>query len=228
VKKAKPKNAAKIKVFLVDDHPAIREGVGSYLTSKGPIAVVGEAADDAEALRKLKKLAPDVIVLDINLPGVDGGELAKRLRQTVPRAKLIAFSIHASQEYVVRMARCGVHGYVMKDMPTSKLIDAIERVHKGGLFFPPGMTDAILAPASKSSTDEARAVLTAREREVLVLLADGLANKEVARKLGISVRTAETHREHLSRKLGIAPIAGLTKYAIQHGMTPLSLPVPEP
>jgi two-component system nitrate/nitrite response regulator NarL len=100
-------------------------------------------------------------------------------------------------------------------------------VHRGGLYFPPGMTDAILSP--KSAGVGAKAVLTAREREVLVLLAEGLANKEVARKLGISVRTAETHREHLSRKLNIAPIAGLTKYAIQHGLSPLSLPPqPEP
>jgi two-component system, NarL family, nitrate/nitrite response regulator NarL len=224
MKSSSPKRDAKIKVFLVDDHPAIREGVSSYLAARGPISVVGEAADDKEAVKKLKKLTPDVVVLDIGLPGVDGGELAKRLRATRPGVKLIAFSIHASQEYVVRMARCGVHGYVMKDMPTSKLIEAIERVHAGGLFFPPGMTDAILAPGSKPSSDESRGTLTAREREVLVLLAEGKANKEVARALGISVRTAETHREHLSRKLGIAPIAGLTKYAIQHGLTALTLP----
>ena len=220
----KKKTAVKIKVFLVDDHPAVREGVRAYLTAQG-VAVVGEASDDTEAVRKLKKVAPNVIVLDINLPGVDGGELARFLRQTVPRAKLIAFSIHASQEYVVRMARCGVHGYVMKDAPTAKLVEAIERVHKGGLYFPPGMADAILAPGSKPAPD-AKAVLTAREREVLVLLAEGMANKEVARKLGISVRTAETHREHLSRKLGIAPIAGLTKYAIQEGLTSLRPPSP--
>ncbi|MFI5346057.1 MAG: response regulator [Elusimicrobiota bacterium] len=225
----KKKAQDKIKVFLVDDHPAVRDGVRSFLTAQGTVAVVGEAADDAEALKKLKKTPADVIVLDINLPGVDGGELARRLRQTTPRAKLIAFSIHSSQEYVVRMARCGVHGYVMKDAPTSKLVEAIQRVHKGGLSFPSGMTDAILAPGAKTTSEGTSAVLTAREREVLVLLADGLANKEVARKLGISVRTAETHREHLSRKLGIAPIAALTKYAIQHGLTPLSLPVqPEP
>lgn len=224
VNRSKTKNGAKIKVFLVDDHPAIREGVSSYLAARGPISVVGEASDDKEAVRKLKNLAPDVVVLDVSLPGLDGGELAKRLRETLPGVKLIAFSIHASQEYVVRMARCGVHGYVMKDMPTSKLIEAIERVHAGGLFFPPGMTDAILAPGSKSSSDESKGTLTAREREVLVLLAEGMANKEVARRLGISVRTAETHREHLSRKLGIAPIAGLTKYAIQHGLTALTLP----
>ena len=221
----KPKAARKIKVFLVDDHPALRDGVRAYLESKANIAVVGEAADDKQALRGLKKVAPDVVILDINLPGVDGGELARKLRVEVPKIKLIAFSIHATQEYVVRMARCGVHGYVMKDAPTTKLVEAIERVHGGGLYFPPGMTDAILAPGSKPGSGP---VLTAREREVLALLAEGLANKEVARKLGISVRTAETHREHLSRKLGIAPIAGLTKYAIQHGLTALSLPVPPP
>ena len=222
----KRKNKPKIKVFLVDDHPAIREGVGSYLISQGSISVVGEAADDKEALRKLKKVGPDVIVLDINLPGVDGGELAKRLRQMVPRAKLIAFSVHAGQEYVVRMARCGAHGYVTKDAPTAKLIEAIERVHRGGLSFPPGMSDAILAPESHFFSEETPVALTAREEEVLVFLAEGLANKQVARKLGISVRTAEAHREHLSRKLGIAAIADLTKYAIQAGLTPLSLSGP--
>lgn len=221
----KVKSKAKIKVFLVDDHPSVRDGVRTYLESTGGIAVVGEAADDKQALRGLKKVVADVIILDINLPGVDGGELARRLRQTVPRAKLVAFSIHASQEYVVRMARCGVHGYVMKEASTSELVEAISRVHAGGLAFPAGMTDAILAPDAAA---EGRAPLTAREREVLTLLAEGLANKEVARKLGISVRTAETHREHLSRKLGIAPIAGLTKYAIKHGLTPLSLPVEPP
>lgn len=218
------KTKAKIKVFLVDDHPAVREGVRAYLTVQG-VSVVGEASDDGEAARKLKKLAPDVVILDINLPGVDGGELARYLRQTIPSVKLIAFSIHASQEYVVRMARCGVHGYVMKDEPTARLVEAIERVHKGGLYFPPGMADAILAPGAKPAAD-AKAVLTAREREVLVLLAEGMANKQVARALGISVRTAETHREHLSRKLGIAPIAGLTKYAIREGLTSLRPPSP--
>lgn len=213
---------SRIKVFLVDDHPAVREGVRAFLLARG-LAVVGEAADEGEAVLKLKTARPDVIILDINLPGVDGGELARFLRQTVPRAKLIAFSIHAGQEYVVRMARCGVHGYVMKDQPTAKLVEAVERVHRGGLYFPPGLADAILSPGAKPAVG-AKAVLTAREREVLVLLAEGLANKEVARRLGISVRTAETHRGHLSRKLGIAPVAGLTKYAIQEGLTSLRPP----
>jgi len=226
----KKKSQPRIKVFLVDDHPAVREGVRSYLTSQGSVLVVGEASDAPEALRKAKKLAPEVIVLDVNLPSLDGGELARKLRQTVPSAKLIAFSVHASQEYVVRMARCGAHGYVTKDAPTAKLVEAIRHVHQGGLYFPAEMTDAILSPETKPAPDEAnQAVLTVREREVLALLAEGLANKEVARKLGISVRTAETHREHLSHKLNIMTIAGLTKYAIQHGLTSLGLPAqPKP
>jgi two-component system nitrate/nitrite response regulator NarL len=222
----KRNNSAKIKVFVVDDHPAVRAGIRSYLDGLESAAVIGEASGDAEALRRIKSAAPDVVILDINLPGVDGGELARRLRQAVPGAKLIAFSIHSSPEYVVRMARCGAHGYVTKDEPIPKLVEAILRVHRGGLDFPPEMSDALLAPEIESGSEEAKAVLTAREREVLALLAEGMSNKEVARALGISVRTAETHREHLSRKLGIAPIAGLTKRAIQMGLTTLSLPDP--
>lgn len=209
---------AKIKVFLVDDHPSVREGVRNCLTTKGSFQVVGEAADDAETLRKVKRAAPDVIILDVSLPSLDGGELARRLRQAVPAARILAFSMHASQEYVVRMARCGAHGYVTKDQPIARLVEAIQQVYKGGLSFPAGMADAILAPDAAPSAGPA---LTAREREVLSLLAEGLANKEVARRLGISVRTAETHREHLSRKLGLNSVSGLTKYAIQHGLTAL-------
>jgi len=208
-----------IKIFLVDDHPVVRDGVRACLACQAGFSVVGEASEDKEALRKLRAAAPDIVILDISLPGLDGGELARRLRQAAPGVKIIVFSIHASQEYVVRMARCGAHGYVMKDGPSAKLIEAIRQVHGGGLYFPPGMSDAILAPGTAEAAQGA--VLTPRETEVLSLLAEGLANKQVARKLGISVRTAETHREHLSHKLNILTVSGLTKYAIQHGLTSL-------
>ncbi|HBB66558.1 MAG: hypothetical protein A2X28_07905 [Elusimicrobia bacterium GWA2_56_46] len=218
----KKNSQARIKIFIVDDHPAVREGVRSCLNGNGAFLVVGEAGDDKEALRKLRNVGADIILLDINLPSLDGGELARRVRQTIPAAKIIAFSIYASQEHVVRMARCGVHGYVTKDAPIARLMEAIHHVHRGGLHFPPDMTDAILSPGTKPAGEGGdKALLTAREKEVLVLLSEGLANKEVARKLGISVRTAETHREHVLRKLNITNIAGLTKYAIQHGLTPL-------
>jgi two-component system nitrate/nitrite response regulator NarL len=211
-----------IRVFLVDDHPIVREGVRSYLTNHA-IAVVGEASDAMETLRKIKKLAPDVIVLDVNLPTIDGGELARRLRRLVPKTKLIAFSIHSSEAYVVKMARCGVHGYVTKDQPAGDLLEAIKRVYSGDLHFPAGMTDALLAPSSSPEKEEG-AALTSRELEVLGLLAEGLSNKGIGGKLGISVRTAETHRENLSRKLNILTVAGLTKYAIKQGLTSLGPP----
>ena len=210
-----------IRVFLVDDHPIVREGVRSYLNQHS-ITVVGEAADAKEALRKVKKLLPEVIVLDVNLPSIDGGELARRLRRLVPQAKLIAFSIYASEEYVVKMARCGVQGYVTKEQPVGDLLMAIRHVHQGGLHFPAGMTDALLAAPEESASGRTNgAALTDRELEVLTLLAEGYSNKGIAAKLGISVRTAETHRENLSHKLKILTVAGLTKYAITHGLSTL-------
>jgi two-component system nitrate/nitrite response regulator NarL len=213
-----------IRVFLVDDHPLVREGVRSFLTNHA-ITVVGEASDAKEALRKLKKLAPDVVVLDVNLPSIDGGELARRLRRLIPKTKLIAFSMHSSEEYVVKMARCGVHGYVTKDQPAGDLLEAIKLVYEGGLHFPAGMTDVLLAPTPDPGSDEAsKAALTGRELEVLTLIAEGLSNKGIATKLGISVRTSETHRENLSHKLNILTVAGLTKYALKRGLTSLGAP----
>ena len=140
----------KIRVFLVDDHPIVREGVHTYLTSHS-ILVVGVASDAPEALRKIKKLSPDVIVLDVNLPSMNGWDLAGLLHRLVPKSKILAFSIHSSEEYVVKMARSGARGYVTKDQPTSELLEAIKRVFKGGLQFPAGMNDALLAPSFKVS-----------------------------------------------------------------------------
>lgn len=210
-----------IRVFLIDDHPVVRAGVRNYLTEYS-IAVLGDAGDAKEALRKVKRLAPDVIVLDVNLPNIDGGELTRRLRRLVPKTRLIAFSMHSSEEYVVKMARCGVQGYVTKDQPPGDLLEAIKVVHHGGLYFPAGMTDALLAVASESSSGLSGDVpLTSRELEVLTLISEGFSNKGIAANLGINVRTVETHRENLTRKLHIPTVAGLTKYAIAHGLTAL-------
>ena len=126
----------KIRVFLIDDHPIVREGVRCYLASRS-VAVVGEASDAPEALRKVKKLAPDVIVLDVNLPSMTGWELARRLRRLVPGSRLLAFSIHSGAEYIRKMARSGVRGYVTKEQPTADLLEAIKHVALGGRRFPP-------------------------------------------------------------------------------------------
>lgn len=177
---------AKIRVFLVDDHPVVRDGVRSYLIGNS-IDVVGEASDGQEALRKAKKLSPDVIVLDINLPSMDGGELALRLRKSVPKAKLIAFSIHSSEAYVARMARCGVQGYVVKDQPTGELLAAIGSVFRGGRHFPAGMAGVLLARVAAPAQERPNsAVLT--KREIGVLAALGLKKLEIAHGLPAAAR----------------------------------------
>jgi len=140
----------KIRVFLIDDHPIVRDGVRAFLTSCA-LEVVGEASDAPEAFRKVKKIAPDVIILDVNLPSMDGWEVAASLRRLVPKSRIIAFSIHSSEEYVVRMARSGARGYVMKSQPTSELLDAIRQVFEGGRYFPAGMHDGCLARGAKAS-----------------------------------------------------------------------------
>jgi DNA-binding NarL/FixJ family response regulator len=141
---------SKTRIFLIDDHPTVRAGTRLYLTTHA-LTVVGEASDAPEALRKVKKLAPDVIVLDVNLPSMNGWELAPRLLRLVPKSRIIAFSIHSSAEYVLRMAQCGARGYVMKDQPTAELLKAIQQVAKGGLHFPVGMDAALLAPTLNAS-----------------------------------------------------------------------------
>jgi DNA-binding NarL/FixJ family response regulator len=219
----KAKKPTRIKVLIVDGHPCVRAGVRTFL-AKHSVAVVGEAADGAEALRKVKRLSPHVIVTDGDLRSIDGGELARRLRQAAPSAKIIAFSIHAGVDYIVRMARCGAHGYVTKDKPTADLLCAIREVLQGGLYFPPEAADSLLL--QEPALAQGGPLLTEREVEVLKLLATGLANKEVARKLAISVRTAESHRQHLARKLSISSVAGLTKYALRQGLTLLQIPDP--
>ena len=133
----------KIKVFLIDDHPIVREGVRTYLTGCS-VDIVGEASDAPEALRKARKLAPDVIVLDVNLPSMDGWELASRLSRLVPKARILAFSIHSSEEYMMKMARCGARGYVIKSQPTAELLEAIKHVALGGLHFPARVTKYII------------------------------------------------------------------------------------
>jgi DNA-binding NarL/FixJ family response regulator len=148
VKEAKQE---KIKVFLIDDHPIVRDGVRSYLLSHG-ILVVGDASDAPEAFRKVKKLAPDVIVLDVNLPSLDGWEVARRLRSLVPKSSIIAFSIHSSEEYVAKMARSGARGYVMKSQPTSELLEGIRQVFRGKLYFPAGMAGVVPPARSRKIT----------------------------------------------------------------------------
>lgn len=215
---------SKIKLLIVDDHPLVREGLRSCLIQEKNLEILGEAADGQEAIRQAKSTLPDIILLDINMPGMNGLETARILNKTVPKSKILILTMHDSKEYVNRMVANGVRGYMLKDSPPSELIAAIETVYRGGTFFSPKVSEAVMNEYVKTVRTKGKkgsVELSRRESEVLALIAEGLGNKEIAAKLFVSVRTVETHRERIIRKLDIHTIAGLTRYALTKGIVKL-------
>jgi two-component system nitrate/nitrite response regulator NarL len=223
VKKRKPR---KIKLLLVDDHPMVLEGIKSRLSAQDDLEVVGEAADGQEALRKAKELRPDLVLMDISMPNMNGLEAVTLLRKRAPDSKIVILTMHDNREYIARMIRLGARGYLLKDTSPAELIRAIKLIHAGEVFFSPAVSRVLLDELADGQTGKSpsakAAELSEREREVLVLIADGRSNKEIAAQLGVGVRTVETHRERIMRKLDIRTIAGLTKFAIANGMVELS------
>jgi two-component system nitrate/nitrite response regulator NarL len=209
-------------VLVVDDHPVVRKGLESCLKSQDRFQVVDMASDGNEAVQKARALLPDVILMDIDLPGMDGLEVTQLVRKELPQVKILILSIHSHPQYLYRIIRAGAHGYVSKTAAPPELVRALEAVHGGELLFTPEMARAALAElVNHAGQEPPLAQLTSREREVLALIAGGQSNKEIANQLGIGVRTTETHRERIMRKLGIHSIAGLTRFAIQHGVVKL-------
>ena len=188
------------------------------------MAIAGEASNGLEALQKTRELLPDVVLMDIEMPHMNGLALTETLQKELPQIKVLILSMHARSEYVYRILESGARGYVLKKAPAEELIRAIETVHSGEAFFSPDVARLALSRFAKGSDAPVspRDLLTNRGREVLVLIAEGLANKEIASQLGVSVRTVETHREHIMRKLNIHSVAGLTRFALSHGL--ISLP----
>lgn len=204
-----------VRILLVDDHPIVRRGIASCLARHAHLAVVGEAADGLEALEKARELGPEIVLMDIDMPRMTGLAATEALRRQMPEIKVLILTIHNHPEYVLRIIEAGAKGYVLKDAAPEELVKAIEAVHAGQTFFSPEIARVAIhrlmhqkAPAGAASE------LTPREREVLVQIAEGLSNKEIAAALNVGVRTIETHRERIMRKLNIHTIAGLTKYAI--------------
>lgn len=220
MKKDKPK---RIKLLLVDDHPIVLDGIKSHLCAQPEFEVVGDAANGQEALRKAKLTLPDVVLMDISMPHMNGLEAMANLRKQVPNAKVLILTMHDSKEYIAQVVRSGARGYLLKDSAPAELVGAIKAVHGGEVYFSPSVSKVLIeemADGNKRSLDgPAPPPLTDREREVLSLIAEGLLNKQIADRLGIGVRTIETHRERIMRKLDIHTVAGLTKYAIARGMT---------
>ena len=218
MKKDKPK---KIKLLLVDDHPIVLDGIKSHLCAQPEFEVVCDAPNGQEALRKAKLLLPDVVLMDISMPHMNGLEAMTSLRKLVPNAKILVLTMHDSREYIAQVVRSGARGYLLKDSAPAELVGAIKAVHGGEVYFSPSVSKVLIeemADGRKPSGPEQQP-LTDREREVLSLIAEGLLNKQIADRLGIGVRTIETHRERIMRKLDIHTVAGLTKYAIARGMT---------
>ncbi len=214
--------AKPIRVLVADDHPVVRRGLGSCLASAPGVTIVGEAFDGQDALRKARQLAPDVILMDIDMPMLNGLTAADILRKENPSIKVLILSMHNDSDYVMRIIQSGARGYVLKQAPTDDLLKAIQSVHAGETFFSPdvarlALNQFVRGPGEGPHTGQ----ISAREREVLIAIAEGLSNKEIACRLGVGMRTIETHRERIMRKLNIHTIAGLTKFAIAKNLIPL-------
>ena len=212
----------RIKVMLVDDHPVVRKGVSSCLARHEHLQVIAEASDGREAVAKARQLQPNVILMDIDMPHMNGLAVTELLRKELPDIKVLILSMHSNTDYVMRIIQSGARGYVLKEAPTEELVRAVDSVHAGEAFFSPEVAHAALNQFVRGVSNQGQdASLTAREREVLVQIAEGLSNKEIASRLGVGVRTVETHRERIMRKLDIHSVAGLTKFAIARGLVSL-------
>ena len=209
-----------IRIVLADDHPMVREGLKVSLEGEEGLEVVGAVSDGQQALAMAAELKPDVVLLDISMPVMSGLEAAVEFRRSQPGVRVLILTMHEDREYILRMVQSGVAGYVLKDVAAEELILAIQTVYKGGTYFSSGASQILF---SQFSPDELSApeALTPRETEVLTLLAEGLGNKEIARKLDISVRTVEAHRQKVKQKLNISSSAGLIRYAIDQKLVKL-------
>ncbi|WP_380052633.1 response regulator [Falsihalocynthiibacter sp. SS001] len=201
------------KVLIVDDHPMVAAGIQSILETYDDISVVGCLSNGKEAIDKTGELDPDVILLDLNMPKIDGLAATEILLEKHPDIRILILSMHDTPEYISTALSAGAKGYILKDVPTEEIKAAIDTVMTGAQYLCPGASSSI-----EPKTADGRIPLTSREQTILLELAQGRSNKEVALVLDISVRTVETHRKNIKRKLGISSTAGLTRYALEHGV----------
>jgi len=202
-----------IRVLIVDDHPMVAEGIEAILETFDDITVVGVLGDGEAAVAQVHDLAPDVILMDLNMPRLSGLSATEMILESRPHTKILILSMHDSPEYINTALSHGASGYVLKDVPTDEIKEAIDVVAGGGQYLCTGAEGAMTP-----DTRDGREPLTSREQTILLELAQGKSNKEVANALNISVRTVETHRKNIKRKLGISSTAGLTRYAMEHGV----------
>lgn len=201
------------RVLIVDDHPMVAEGIKSLLESYEDLEVVGTFGNAQDAVDRAAALAPDVILMDLNMPGLSGLNTTEMILEKQPDTRIVILSMHDSPEYISTALSHGARGYILKDVPTEEIYTAIKTVMAGAEYMCTGAQGSLQPKIS-----DGRETLTSREQTILLELAQGQSNKDVANTLNISVRTVETHRKNIKRKLGISSTAGLTRYALEHGV----------
>ncbi|MFF1511455.1 response regulator [Streptomyces sp. NPDC058326] len=210
----------RIRVLLVDDHQVVRRGLRTFLEVQDDIEVVGEASDGAEGVARAEELRPDVVLMDVKMPGTDGIEALKRLRELANPARVLIVTSFTEQRTVVPALRAGASGYVYKDIDPDALAGAIRSVHAGHVLLQPEVADALLARDDSAGGGTGRGTtLTEREREVLGLIADGRSNREIARALVLSEKTVKTHVSNILMKLDLADRTQAALWAVRHGLT---------
>ena len=201
------------RVIIVDDHPMVAEGIEAILETYDDIDIVGVLKNGQEAIDRVEELDPDVILLDLNMPGINGLTATEIILERRPETCILILSMHDSPEYISTALNHGAKGYVLKDVPTEEIKTAIDTVMAGEEYLCTGARRSL-----KPRIADGRDPLTSREQQILLQLAQGISNKDVGLSLDISVRTVETHRKNIKRKLGISSTAGLTRYAMEHGV----------
>lgn len=208
-----------IRVLVVDDHAIVREGICALLARREDIEVVGEAADGNRAIDAVVRLDPDVVLMDIAMPGMNGLEATREIHARFPSTRILVLTQHENKEYILPLLHAGAAGYVTKDVRASELAEAIRSVYEKGGYLQPSITTAVVSAIAESpKTSDEQTMLTEREIQVVRLIAEGLSNREIAERLSISVKTVDTHRGNIMEKLNVHNTAELIKYAIRKGI----------
>ncbi|MFC1737942.1 response regulator [Planctomycetota bacterium] len=214
-----------IKILIADDHKITREGLRSLVEKEDDMEVVAEAENGRSAVSKTKEVMPDIVIMDVSMPDLNGVGACRKIVDSSPKVKVIGLSMHSDTLFIAEMLKSGASGYLLKDCAFEELARAIREVIKGKTYLSPGISSVLvedyLHRLSKSKVSASEGVLTDREREILQLLAEGQTTKQIALKLHISVKTVETHRRQMMNKLDIHSVAELTKYALRKGLTSL-------
>jgi two-component system response regulator NreC len=212
----------KLRVLIADDHTLVREGLRALLEAQGDFEVIAEASNGHEAVQRALEMRPDVVLMDIGMPELDGFEATRRILKASPTIRVLVLTVHETEDYFFRVLEAGAHGFLVKDAASTDLVAAVRAVHRGGMFLHPPLAKRLVEDyLQRVTTGEERTsyeALTPREREVLKLIGEGYTNQEIADQLSLSINTVQTHRSRIMDKLNLHSRAELMKYAVRMGL----------